>query len=540
MRSVEEIVKKLDEIQYSMLGRPRAYPELARVYIKTEKKQIAIWLSEKRNRTVRICREEKPFPEEPEVKYSAEIDQLLNDIDYDGIQYELERKGFEKVTNPLEKVFLKRAVLRRNDRIETARINYSPILRRIVIEYNIKWVVRFGLRLIQHSYSEDTLSNGMALVLRHEINHYLMRHFKINMEDKEFINVVGDLAINRKIIKGWYWLPGAINGHIVFKGHVDKEKVEDEVRKLLLVAVGDRKVGKVYTTKAVISGEVEVWYEINEEYYNEFLKENSFVLIQALANFYEIFDKTDVMSRTYLVDGGDNGVEVSLEERDYVKEVIAEVTREKDSAGIGDAVVMEARKLGLKITNVSNRRVLFWRRKLGSILSQSMSTEERYFSDRPSFRVEGQLGREEDVRTLKKVRLLIDCSGSMGPMKFNEVLKEIAAISKSIPNLEFIVVFWGTSYVSFTCRARDLLTELQKRAVDLGGTRLERAFEGAIETGQADIDFVFTDGHFNINESTVLLRKKVKNPYYVLTSDGSDTAILELEHRMPKRLIQLE
>ena len=70
--------------------------------------------------------------------------------------------------------------------------------------------------------------------------------------------------------------------------------------------------------------------------------------------------------------------------------------------------------------NVSN-----WRAKLRKSLSKALGTTENFNSNAASARIEGELGRDEDIPVPRHIVLSIDCSGSMGPGTFKKALTEI-------------------------------------------------------------------------------------------------------------------
>jgi predicted heme/steroid binding protein len=174
---------------------------------------------------------------------------------------------------------------------------------------------------------------------------------------------------------------------------------------------------------------------------------------------------------------------------------------------------------------LSGRVLQDWRRTLDRILRNAFSLSVREDSNVPSARLEGELGREVDTKRIRQVAFLIDCSGSMGPGKFGQVLGYIEDFVRvhNVSKTVFHIVYWGggphqTKYMKIS--GRDLTENIKKGAPRFGGTDLNCGLN-LIKSKVKKLDLlaIYTDAVFGCratNSSTEYLRQNTNRLVWVV------------------------
>lgn len=184
-----------------------------------------------------------------------------------------------------------------------------------------------------------------------------------------------------------------------------------------------------------------------------------------------------------------------------------------------------------KVTTGSS--VSSWKKAFGRMLANCLGIEEVYSNEVPSARIEGAFGREEEVPTLKRLLISLDCSGSMGPEQFQKALKEIETITKALKSkeIEVWVVYWGSEeHLYKTKGTQGLLAKIRANSKSCGGTNFNQACEYmASKTPKFDAMVVMTDGYFDgkANPKAKAFISKNKRKLMWVVTPGHTTSYIE-------------
>lgn len=231
--------------------------------------------------------------------------------------------------------------------------------------------------------------------------------------------------------------------------------------------------------------------------------------------------------------------------RSNLEEAIQKVSNSKtETEGTaGDSLLKSigADKLARNYKNVQT-----WKAKLNKYLTDCLSTTEKYNSELANARIEGQYGREEDVNVPKRIILAFDCSGSMGPEKFKQVMGEVEnfLLANKYKRIEIIVIYWG-SYTPEAIKMKlnkGLVQKIIASSKSLGGTDMYTCLDLVKEKYRKfDMMIIFTDGEIESTpkeDSKAFLRRVSSRVLYVLTKGGYSKYILNYDSGAKRRIIQ--
>ena len=212
-------------------------------------------------------------------------------------------------------------------------------------------------------------------------------------------------------------------------------------------------------------------------------------------------------------------------------------TEELKSIGIDPKLIDQMRERNKDIDNANTDLMSLKGKKNGSsqkaykafikkTLLKAIGYTDEYSVNTASARIEGEFGREIDVPSIKRIGLLVDCSGSQGADKyiaFLEGIEEFANLVKKVGNkVEVNVVYWGSSRVTKKYKLdKTLRQKLLSDSPQLGGTYLNLAFEGAAELPKSEAYIVLTDGELNDTPSTItknFIKKNSKRIYWIFNA----------------------
>ena len=182
-------------------------------------------------------------------------------------------------------------------------------------------------------------------------------------------------------------------------------------------------------------------------------------------------------------------------------------------------------------------------------LNECLGTSERYNSELANARIEGQYGREEDINIPKRIILSFDCSGSMGPEKFRQVMGEVEnfLVANKYKHIEIICVYWGSD--TPTIHRMKLNKGLTQKIIGSGQSSAHGGTEfctclNAIKTKyrKFDLMIVFTDGEIYdtpSDENKAFMRRISNRVIWVLTKGGNAEHITRhFDKNCKRRLIK--
>lgn len=191
-----------------------------------------------------------------------------------------------------------------------------------------------------------------------------------------------------------------------------------------------------------------------------------------------------------------------------------------------------------------------WKKLLRKMLVDCLGSAEQYNANMPSARIEGEFGRDEDITVPRDIALAIDCSGSMGPQKFNQVLKEVETflVSSGLKRVRFHILYWGTEYHYLKLiKSKGLVSSIKASAKDCGGTILGPTFDHLQKHSRSyDLVMVFTDGELQDSNrkppqtSQLAFVRKYRNRLIWVLTVGGDKSIIKavFDPHMERRLIK--
>lgn len=188
------------------------------------------------------------------------------------------------------------------------------------------------------------------------------------------------------------------------------------------------------------------------------------------------------------------------------------------------------------LINVSNKKD--WRSKLNDIFDKATGIKLYFDPNRINKKIEdAPPGSENETPEVKKVVVLLDCSGSMGAVAFKEVISQIdtmVSVKRELKKTQFYIFGWSDESANrilnnyYTkCKGK-----LFKKTImagfrnSRGGTYLNPCIQAVMSKGDcknADVYMIFTDGKIadrpDSNTSSFFRRYK-KRIIWVYTSNS--------------------
>lgn len=179
-----------------------------------------------------------------------------------------------------------------------------------------------------------------------------------------------------------------------------------------------------------------------------------------------------------------------------------------------------------------------WRRMLDKLLDTALGLDIVHNPNLINKKIEdAPPGREDDESKLSNIVVLIDCSGSMGAMKFKQVISHMDTMlsAKKLGDVRFHIMGWadGTKETVLKTYRKVKGRQFKKTAMEHyswtgGGTEIEGAIEATMsKVKNPDAIMIFTDGEIwddRIREKNKTVdrffTKYRKRIIWVLTADA--------------------
>jgi hypothetical protein len=189
----------------------------------------------------------------------------------------------------------------------------------------------------------------------------------------------------------------------------------------------------------------------------------------------------------------------------------------------------------------------FWKRELHRIVKSCLSVDIFEDMELPSSRLEGEMGRESEKKSIKHIVLSIDCSGSMGPAQFMDVLIELQTMFKVLTQYRFKVhvVYWGArgELKVFEADSSNVFGSIVENAPSFGGTEFDPQMTYIRKKfKKPDVVVIFTDGAFisprnsgEFEENVSYIRKISKRLLWVVPKSFNGFSSMEKWDLMVRR-----
>lgn len=196
-----------------------------------------------------------------------------------------------------------------------------------------------------------------------------------------------------------------------------------------------------------------------------------------------------------------------------------------------------------KTENIKN-----WKVKLRKIVRNAMGIAEAFDQNAPSARLEGEFGRDVDVKKVKRILMCMDVSPSMSVQLFKQVLNEIETFTKSIgiTHAEIKAIYWGSeAKVKKFRQLKGLTQQLAAGANEQNSTVFDSLFSELSKEKKFDLCVICTDGEIWTNESGI--EQKIKaffnrhksRTIWVLTKNGNTKEFIsKVDPTCKNRVIQ--
>nr|DAY17851.1 MAG TPA: Putative metallopeptidase domain protein [Caudoviricetes sp.] len=196
-----------------------------------------------------------------------------------------------------------------------------------------------------------------------------------------------------------------------------------------------------------------------------------------------------------------------------------------------------------KTENIKN-----WKVKLRKIVRNAMGIAEAFDQNAPSARLEGEFGRDVDVKKVKRILMCMDVSPSMSVQLFKQVLNEIETFTKSIgiTHAEIKAIYWGSkAKVKKFRQLKGLTQQLAAGADEQRSTVFDSLFSELSKEKKFDLCVICTDGEIWTNESGI--EQKIKaffnrhksRTIWVLTKNGNTKEFIsKVDPTCKNRVIQ--
>lgn len=465
----------------------------------------------------------------------------------------------------------------------TLNVGYHKDYKEFVMRYSKKFILNFIVLNCMFCDTDDRdilARECLMFLISHEMLHILYSHVKTketytNKINPQFSNMVEDLIINQRLSRIFTRvLPiGMVFGSIYIQLDYKKGITLKEIADLQRIF----KRGSIsqVISKYTFEGSGIVNFKICDNYFREQIKSSKVLEVRLNNLIYKISDPISAASGDTIIQmSGDSGEDEkeegqsskpSKESLEKLKDMLKKAKKESKKAEKEEEVSkgeelegeeksgnndlgfsLEKQELmgeGIEIDDIKVNSRENWLNVLHKAIMDTMSSVEKYDKEIPSSRLEGEFGRDVDSPYPKRITHLIDCSVSMGPSEFAQVLSEVENFLKvsKLTNVSHNVVYWGTRTKLNKFRSsKNLLKNIKAKFSGMGGTNPNVILEEQKEKDiVSDLIIFYTDGAMaEPNEESKKFFKKVRRKLiWVLTKDGTDSVISSYDKDYKGRLV---